>query len=196
MWEPSLARGRVCNFPAQLGVSAGPKSHRTCDWNLLSRLRPPPFPTKKARTLHLYLQRQGDPVIPPGTGFPFCSLSYPHTAHFPQAHLTLNYGWRPVGQSILVSNPFLVPVTIYFLFFSWYEHYLILKCGALSDDKAGLSVALQWIFRSGRSGLRTTIFGLIGDWPSYTSGHCFLSVASINSQVLRWCYSTLPPHTW
>jgi hypothetical protein len=60
---PSLTRGWVCNLLVQLllglarAVTLGSKSRRTHDHILQSHLRLP--------------QEQGDPVIPPGTGFPF-----------------------------------------------------------------------------------------------------------------------------
>jgi hypothetical protein len=75
---PSLTRGRVCNLLVQLllglarAVTLGSKSHRTHGHILLSHLRlhQPGGPGS-----HIYIpQEQGGPVIPPGTGFPFCHV--------------------------------------------------------------------------------------------------------------------------
>jgi hypothetical protein len=70
---PSLTRGRVCNLLVQLlldfarAVTLGSKSRRTHDHILLSHLRllQPGGPGSR-----IYIpQKQGSPVIPPGTGF-------------------------------------------------------------------------------------------------------------------------------
>jgi hypothetical protein len=67
---PSLTRGRVCNLLVLLllglarAVTLGSKYRRTHGHILLSHLElSQPLP-----------QEQGGPVIPPGTGFPFCRL--------------------------------------------------------------------------------------------------------------------------
>jgi hypothetical protein len=75
---PSLTRGRVCNLlynrfwalPEQwLG---GSKSNRTRGHILLSHLR---LPQPGGSGPRIYIpQEQGGPVIPLGTGFPFCHL--------------------------------------------------------------------------------------------------------------------------
>jgi hypothetical protein len=75
---PSLTRGWVCNFLVQLlpglarALTLGSKSRRTHGYILLSHLRlaQPGGPGSR-----IYIpQEQGGPVIPPGTGFPFCRL--------------------------------------------------------------------------------------------------------------------------
>jgi hypothetical protein len=75
---PSLTRGRVCNLlyncfwalPEQSLL--GSKSRRTHGHILLSHLRLPQ-PGEPGPRIYIP-QEQGGPVIPPGTGFPFCSL--------------------------------------------------------------------------------------------------------------------------
>jgi hypothetical protein len=53
-------------------VTLGSKSRRTHDHILLSHLR---LPQPGGPGSRIYIpQEQGDPVIPPGTGFPFCRL--------------------------------------------------------------------------------------------------------------------------
>jgi hypothetical protein len=72
---PSLTRGRVCNLLLLLvlasSVPLGSESHGTQDYILLSqfsRLHQPGEPGPR-----IYIsQEQSGPVIPPGTGFPFC----------------------------------------------------------------------------------------------------------------------------
>jgi hypothetical protein len=77
---PSLTRGRVCNLLLQFAVNLRSKSCRTHDHILLSRLRLyvtvsyDTSPTWRTRSLYLTPQEQGVPVIPPGTGLPFCRL--------------------------------------------------------------------------------------------------------------------------
>jgi hypothetical protein len=75
---PSVTRGRVCNLLVQLllglarAVTLGSKSRRAHGHILLShqRLSQPGGPGSR-----IYIpQEQGGPVIPPGTGFPFCRL--------------------------------------------------------------------------------------------------------------------------
>jgi hypothetical protein len=75
---PSLTRGRVCNLLVQLllgltrAVTLGSKSLRTHGHILLSHLR---LPQPGGPGSCIYIpQEQGGPVIPPGTGFPFCRL--------------------------------------------------------------------------------------------------------------------------
>jgi hypothetical protein len=75
---PSLTRGRTCNLLVQLflglarAVTLGPKCRRTHGHILLSHLR---LRQPEGRGPCIYiLQEQGGPVIPPGTGFPFCRL--------------------------------------------------------------------------------------------------------------------------
>jgi hypothetical protein len=75
---PSLTRGRVCNLLVQLllglvrAVTLGSKSRRTHGHILLSHLR---LPQPGGPGSCIYIpQEQGGPVIPPGTGFPFCRL--------------------------------------------------------------------------------------------------------------------------
>jgi hypothetical protein len=74
----SLTRGRVCNLLLQLllglarAVTLGSKSRRTHGHILLSHLK---LPQPGGPGAHIYIpQVQGDPVIPPCTGFPFCSF--------------------------------------------------------------------------------------------------------------------------
>jgi hypothetical protein len=73
---PSLTRGRVCKLLVQLllglarAVTLRSNSRRTHSHILLSHLRLPQPGGSDPRT---YIpQEQGGPVIPPGTGFPFC----------------------------------------------------------------------------------------------------------------------------
>jgi hypothetical protein len=75
---PSLTRGRVCNLLVQLllglarEVTLGSKSRRTHGHILLSHLR---LPQPRGPSSSIYIpHEQGGPVIPPGTGFPFCRL--------------------------------------------------------------------------------------------------------------------------
>jgi hypothetical protein len=75
---PSLTRGRACNLLVQLllgltrAVTLGSKSRRTHGHILLSHLR---LPQPGGPGFRIYIpQEQGGPVIPPGTGFPFCRL--------------------------------------------------------------------------------------------------------------------------
>jgi hypothetical protein len=72
---PSLTRGWVCNLLVQLFlvlarvVTLGWKSRRTHDHILLSHLR---LPQPGGPGPYIYMpQKQGGPVILPGTGFPF-----------------------------------------------------------------------------------------------------------------------------
>jgi hypothetical protein len=75
---PSLTRGRVCNLLVQLllslarAVTLGSKSRRTHGLILLSHLRLPQ-PGRPGPRIYI-TQEQGGPVIPSGTGFPFCRL--------------------------------------------------------------------------------------------------------------------------
>jgi hypothetical protein len=73
-----LTRGRVCNLLVQLllglarAVTLVSKSHRTHGHILLSHLR---LPQPGGPGSRIYIpQEQRDPVIPPGTRFPFCRL--------------------------------------------------------------------------------------------------------------------------
>jgi hypothetical protein len=70
---PSLTRGRVCNLLLLLGLtSTVPLVSEYCgtqDHILLSQLRLPEHGGPVSR-----IQVEGDTVIPPGTGFPFCHL--------------------------------------------------------------------------------------------------------------------------
>jgi hypothetical protein len=75
---PSLTRGRVCNLLVQLllglarAVTLGSKFRRTHGHILLSHLS---LPQPGGPGSRIYIpQEQGGPVIPPGTGFPFCRL--------------------------------------------------------------------------------------------------------------------------
>jgi hypothetical protein len=74
---PSLTRGRVYNLLVQLflglarAVTLEPKSRRTHGPYFTFSSETPP--TWRARFPYIP-QEQGDPVIPPGTGFPFCRL--------------------------------------------------------------------------------------------------------------------------
>jgi hypothetical protein len=75
---PSLTRGRVCNLLVQLllglarAVTLGSKSRRTHGHILLSHLR---LPQPGGPGPRIYTpQERGGPVMPPGTGFPFCRL--------------------------------------------------------------------------------------------------------------------------
>jgi hypothetical protein len=75
---PSLTRGRVCNLlyncfwalPEQ-SLLGGIPEELTAIF-LLSHLRLP-RPGRPGSRIYI-LQEQGGPVIPPGTGFPFCLL--------------------------------------------------------------------------------------------------------------------------
>jgi hypothetical protein len=75
---PSLTRGRVCNLLLQLlpglarAVTLWSKSRRTHGHILLSHLRLPQ-PERPGPIIYIP-QEQGGPVMPPGTGFPFCRL--------------------------------------------------------------------------------------------------------------------------
>jgi hypothetical protein len=75
---PSLTIGRVCNLLVELllclarVVALGAKSHRTLDHILHSHLR---LSQLGGSGPCIYIpQEQGDPVIPPGTGFPLRRL--------------------------------------------------------------------------------------------------------------------------
>jgi hypothetical protein len=69
---PSLTRGRVCNFLVQFAVTLGSKSRRTHNYILLSHSR---LPQPGGLGPCIYLsQKQGGPVMPPSTVFPFCRL--------------------------------------------------------------------------------------------------------------------------
>jgi hypothetical protein len=59
------------------------------------------------------------------------------------------------------------------IFLSWYENFLILNLSALSDDRARLLLALQWILGPGCSEPITTLCCPIRGWPSYTNRHFF-----------------------
>jgi hypothetical protein len=68
----SLTRRRICNSLIQFAVTLGSKSRTTVDHMLLSHLK---FPQPGRPGSRIYFPReQGDPVIPLGTGFPFCRL--------------------------------------------------------------------------------------------------------------------------
>jgi hypothetical protein len=73
----SLMRGWVCRLQLLLALASavifGSESRGTRDHILLSQVRDSPI--WRARSPYLYLQEQGGPVIPPGTGFPFRRLS-------------------------------------------------------------------------------------------------------------------------
>jgi hypothetical protein len=69
---PSLTRGRFCNLLVQFAVTLGPKSRRTHNRILLSHLRLSQPGGSGPRIC--IPQEQGGPVIPSGTGFPFCRL--------------------------------------------------------------------------------------------------------------------------
>jgi hypothetical protein len=75
---PSLTRGWICNLLVQLllglarAVTLWSGSRRTQDHILLSHLR---LPQPGGPGPSIYIpQEEGGPVIPPGTGFPFCRL--------------------------------------------------------------------------------------------------------------------------
>jgi hypothetical protein len=75
---PSLMREQVCNLLVQVllglarAVTLGSKSCRTHGHILRSHLR---LPQLRGPGPHIYIPwEQGGPVIPPGTGFPFCRL--------------------------------------------------------------------------------------------------------------------------
>jgi hypothetical protein len=75
---PHLTRRRVCNLLVQLllgfarGVTLESKSRKTHSHILLSLMR---LPQPGGPGSRIYIpQEQSGPVIPPGTGFPFCRL--------------------------------------------------------------------------------------------------------------------------
>jgi hypothetical protein len=77
---PSLTRGLVCNLLVQLllgsarAVTLGSKPCRTLRHIVLSHLR---LTHSGGPGPRIYIpQKQGGPVIPPGTGFPFCHLAH------------------------------------------------------------------------------------------------------------------------
>jgi hypothetical protein len=74
---PFLTRARVCNLVLLQGLaSAAPlwsESHGTQDHILLSQFLRLPQPGGLGPRIYIP-QEQGGPVIPPGTGFPFCRL--------------------------------------------------------------------------------------------------------------------------
>jgi hypothetical protein len=74
----SLTREWVCNLLVQLllgfatAVTLGSKSRRTHEHILLSHMR---HPQPRGSGPHIYIPpEQGDPIIPPGIGFPFRRL--------------------------------------------------------------------------------------------------------------------------
>jgi hypothetical protein len=69
---PCLTRGRVCNLLVQFAVALRSKSRRTHDHILLSHVRLPQL--EGPGSCINIPQEQSGPVIPPGTGFPFCRL--------------------------------------------------------------------------------------------------------------------------
>jgi hypothetical protein len=131
---PSLTRRRVCNLLVQLllvlarAVTLGPKSRRTHDHILLSHLR---LLQPGGSGSRIYIpQEQSGPVIPPGTGFPFCRLlrlagqwwrySNP-PPHGTVSWLELQWSWssscgrQSVDQFIWVSGLPLGPLTRFYL---------------------------------------------------------------------------------
>jgi hypothetical protein len=74
---PSLTRGRVCNLVSLQGlaraVPLGSESRGTQDHILLLQFLTLPRPGGPGFRIYIP-QKQGIPVIPPGTGFPFRSL--------------------------------------------------------------------------------------------------------------------------
>jgi hypothetical protein len=71
----SLMRGQICKILVQFNVIPESKSRRTDDTILLSHVR---LPQPRGTGLRIYIpQKQGGPVIPPGTGFPFCLFLRP-----------------------------------------------------------------------------------------------------------------------
>jgi hypothetical protein len=71
---PSLTRGRVCGLQLVLALARAiilrPESRGTRDHILMSQIRDFPQPGGPGPRIYIP-QEQGDPVIPPGTGFPF-----------------------------------------------------------------------------------------------------------------------------
>jgi hypothetical protein len=133
---PFLTRRRVCNLLVQFTVILGPKSRRTHDHSLRSHLK---FPQPGGPGSRIYIsQEQGGPVIPPGTGFPFCRLlrlagqRWRCSNQSPdgsqsccqnsktKSQSKLYYDRQLVGQSVFVSGTHLGPATN----FSPLFHYL------------------------------------------------------------------------
>jgi hypothetical protein len=153
-WAPSLARGWVCNLLLQLllglarAVTFRSKSCRTHGRILLSHFK---LPQPGGPGPHIFIpQEQDGPVIPLGTGFPFCRLlwlagiqwrySNPPPHGYSSKLKVLSYfttDGRSVSQYILVSSPF------------WDLRPDITSCrnvavlslwGVLSDERSGLSL--------------------------------------------------------
>jgi hypothetical protein len=125
---PSLTRGWVCNLLVQFAVTLQSKSHITQDHILLShlRLQKPGGPGPC-----IYIpQEQGGPVIPPGTGFPFCHLLRLTGLwwRYSNQKLKLYYDQQSVGQSVLVSGTHLGPATNCQIFF--FLQLRVCWCGA------------------------------------------------------------------
>jgi hypothetical protein len=68
-WVPSLMRGRVCSLQcshSRFWVLQDPQP---------TLMSPPRLPQPEGPGFRIYIPKeQGGPVIPPGTGFPFCCL--------------------------------------------------------------------------------------------------------------------------
>jgi hypothetical protein len=103
------------------------------------------------------------------------------------SELSLSYGRRPVDQFFLVSGSPLGPMTKFILIVSLWQLLCWSSCRAPSLTR-GRVCNLQcnrWLVRL----LRTNNHKL----PSHLR-RCSLSVASYDSQGLRWRYSNPPPH--
>jgi hypothetical protein len=93
-----LTTGWVCGLQLVLGLARavilGSKSRWTHDHILLSQI--PDFPNLKDQVPYLYPHEQGDPVIPPGTGFSFRRLL---------RLAGLVWGIRPFRSQRILSHP-------------------------------------------------------------------------------------------
>jgi hypothetical protein len=105
---PSLTRGRVCNLlyncfwalPEQQLLGRSPAEFTAIFY--LSHLR---LPQPGGRGPRIYIpQEQGGPVIPPGTGFPFCRLLrlaglwWRYSNPPPHEAPTANWSWSSCGR--------------------------------------------------------------------------------------------------
>jgi hypothetical protein len=113
---PSLTRGRVCHLQLLLALTSTvilrSKSRGTHDHILLSQI--PDSSNLEGQVPYLYLQEQGGPVIPPGTGFPcrcllrLVGLRWKYSNQPPRRDMSV-YGvdsflYRADGVCVLLSS--------------------------------------------------------------------------------------------
>jgi hypothetical protein len=194
---PSLTRGRVRNLlyncfwalPEQSLLGQSPAELTTIFYSLIWD-----SPNLEPGSRIYIPQEHGGPVIPSGTGFPFCRLLRlagqrwrysnppPHGAFLHRVRSS-SCGRQSINQLFWVSGLPLGPLTRFYLalLFSSDNYFILLSKAPSLTRKGACSLQCNHSLFNNHT------------LPSHLR-LCSLFVASYDSQGLRWKYSNPPPH--